>query len=104
VQAVILNAADVSTWVGRLWWPTLRVADLFPGPEKTTTAVSSNQDLNQRTGYLYNYNFNIQHQLRPGLLIETGFIGLLSNDAKERRHAHNGGRLRAFDHFKHEHG
>jgi flagellar biosynthetic protein FliR len=22
---VILNAADVSTWVGRLWWPTLRV-------------------------------------------------------------------------------
>jgi hypothetical protein len=55
--------------------PTLRVSDLFPGPEKTTTAVSSNQDLNQRTGYLYNYNFNIQHQLRPGLLIETGFIG-----------------------------
>jgi flagellar biosynthesis protein FliR len=26
VQPVILNAADVSTWVGRLWWPTLRVA------------------------------------------------------------------------------
>jgi flagellar biosynthetic protein FliR len=23
---VILNAADVSAWVGRLWWPTLRVA------------------------------------------------------------------------------
>jgi flagellar biosynthetic protein FliR len=23
---VILNAADVSTWVGRLWWPSLRVA------------------------------------------------------------------------------
>ena len=26
MQPVILNAADVSTWVGRLWWPTLRVA------------------------------------------------------------------------------
>ena len=25
MQPVILNAADVSTWVGRLWWPTLRV-------------------------------------------------------------------------------
>lgn len=26
MQPVILHAADVSTWVGRLWWPTLRVA------------------------------------------------------------------------------
>jgi flagellar biosynthesis protein FliR len=25
VQPVTLNAADVSHWVGRLWWPTLRV-------------------------------------------------------------------------------
>jgi flagellar biosynthesis protein FliR len=25
MQAVTLNAADVSLWVGRLWWPTLRV-------------------------------------------------------------------------------
>jgi flagellar biosynthetic protein FliR len=25
VQPVVLTAADVSTWVGRLWWPTLRV-------------------------------------------------------------------------------
>jgi hypothetical protein len=49
--------------------------DLFPPAEKTTTAVSSNQDLNQRTGYIYNYNFNIQHQLRPGLLLESGYIG-----------------------------
>jgi hypothetical protein len=55
--------------------PEVFVKDTFPGPEKTTTAVTSNQDLNQRTGYLYNYNFNIQHQLTPGLLIETGFIG-----------------------------
>ena len=26
MQPVILNAADVSGWVSRLWWPTLRVA------------------------------------------------------------------------------
>jgi flagellar biosynthesis protein FliR len=25
VQPVILNAADVSAWVARMWWPTLRV-------------------------------------------------------------------------------
>ena len=25
MQPVVLTAADVSTWVGRLWWPTLRV-------------------------------------------------------------------------------
>jgi flagellar biosynthesis protein FliR len=25
VQPVVLNVADVSTWVARLWWPTLRV-------------------------------------------------------------------------------
>ncbi len=55
--------------------PEIRMSDLFPGPEKTTSAVNSNQDLNQRTGYLYNYNLNIQHQLKPGLLIETGYIG-----------------------------
>ena len=55
--------------------PQIRMSDLFPGPDKSTTGVSSNQDLNQRTGYLYNYNLNIQHQVRPGLLLETGFMG-----------------------------
>src|SRR5262249_55157813 len=34
-----------------------------------------NQDLNQRTGYLYNYNLNIQRQLRPSLLLEAGYMG-----------------------------
>ncbi|MCC6857401.1 MAG: TonB-dependent receptor [Bryobacterales bacterium] len=55
--------------------PEIRMADLFPPPEKSTTGVTRNQDLNQRTGYLFNYNFNIQHQIRPGLLFETGYMG-----------------------------
>jgi hypothetical protein len=55
--------------------PELKLSELFPGPEKSTTGVSSNQDLNQRTGYLYNYNLNIQHQIRPGLLVESGYMG-----------------------------
>ena len=35
----------------------------------------SNQDLSRRTGYIYQYNFTIQHQLRPNLLLETGYLG-----------------------------
>jgi len=55
--------------------PEIRMSDLFPPPEKSTTGVGSNQDLKQRTGYLFNYNFNLQHQIRPGLLFETGYMG-----------------------------
>jgi hypothetical protein len=55
--------------------PEIRMSDLFPPPERSTTGVTRNQDLNQRTGYLFNYNFNIQHQIRPGLLFETGYMG-----------------------------
>ena len=29
MQPVTLNAADVSLWVSRLWWPTLRVGGFF---------------------------------------------------------------------------
>lgn len=55
--------------------PEIRMSDLFPGPERSTTGVSSNQDLQQRTGYLYSYNLNIQQQIKPGLLVEAGFMG-----------------------------
>ncbi len=55
--------------------PELRMSDMFPPPEKSTTGVTRNQDLLQRNGYLFNYNFNIQQQLRPGLLAEAGYIG-----------------------------
>lgn len=55
--------------------PEIRVQDLFPPPDKSATGVTRNQDLNQRTGYLYNYNLNVQHQIRPGLLVEAGYMG-----------------------------
>jgi hypothetical protein len=55
--------------------PELFVFQLFPRADETTTGVTVNNDLNKRTGYLYNYNFNIQHQIRPGLLVETGYVG-----------------------------
>ena len=51
------------------------MADLFPGPDKTTTAVGGNQDLNQRTGYLFNYNFNIQQQTPARTAFEAGYMG-----------------------------
>ena len=44
-------------------------------PDKVPGAIGSNQDLSRRTGYIYQYNLNIQHQLRANLLIETGYMG-----------------------------
>jgi hypothetical protein len=55
--------------------PELFLSRLFPSPLETTTGVTSNLDLRKRTGYIYNYNFNIQRQLRPGLLLELGYMG-----------------------------
>lgn len=55
--------------------PELYLSQLFPPPHETTTGVTQNIDLRKRTGYIYNYNFNIQRQLRPGLLLELGYMG-----------------------------
>ncbi len=55
--------------------PELFLSQLFPPPHETTTGVTQNIDLRKRTGYIYNYNFNIQRQLRPGLLLELGYMG-----------------------------
>jgi hypothetical protein len=55
--------------------PQLVLSELFPSPDTVPGAVTRNQDLRRRTGYLYQYNLNIQHQLKPGLLLETGYIG-----------------------------
>ena len=55
--------------------PQLFLSEQFPTPDKVAGAVTSNQDLGRRTGYIYQYNFTIQHQLRPNLLLETGYLG-----------------------------
>ena len=55
--------------------PQIFLNELFPTPDKVPGAVTSNQDLSRRTGYIYQYNFTIQHQLRPNLLLETGYLG-----------------------------
>lgn len=55
--------------------PQLFLNELFPTPDKVAGAVTSNQDLRRRTGYIYQYNFTIQQQLRPNLLLETGYLG-----------------------------
>jgi Carboxypeptidase regulatory-like domain len=66
-----VNATVVSSNVR----PELFLSQLFPPPDRVPGAITSHQDLKRRTGYLYQYNFNIQHQLRPGLLVETGYMG-----------------------------
>lgn len=56
--------------------PQVFVKDLFPRPDQVPAgAVSSNQDLNRRTGYIYQYNFNVQYQLGSNMLVESGYIG-----------------------------
>jgi len=55
--------------------PELFLSQLFPPPHETTTGITQNLDLGKRTGYIFNYNFNIQHQIRPGLLLEVGYMG-----------------------------
>lgn len=55
--------------------PELSLSNLFPAPEATSASLSGNVDRNRRTGYLHAYNLNIQHQVRPGLLFETGYLG-----------------------------
>lgn len=55
--------------------PQLFLNELFPTPDRVPGAVTSNQDLNRRTGYIYQYNFTIQHQLRQNMLFETGYLG-----------------------------
>ncbi|MBI3679448.1 MAG: carboxypeptidase regulatory-like domain-containing protein [Acidobacteria bacterium] len=55
--------------------PELVFSQLFPAPSQVPGAVTSHQDLSRRTGYLYQYNLNVQHQLKPNLLLEAGYIG-----------------------------
>ena len=55
--------------------PQLFLSELFPTPDKVAGAVTSRQDLNRRTGYIYQYNLNVQHQIRPDLLFEAGYLG-----------------------------
>jgi len=51
------------------------LTDLFPTAAALAGSVGSNNDRNRRDGYMYSYNLNIQHQLRPSLLIEAGYMG-----------------------------
>ncbi len=55
--------------------PQLSLSSLFPQPNQTTASVTTNVDLKKRDGYIYQYNFSIQHQLARGLLVEAGYIG-----------------------------
>jgi flagellar biosynthetic protein FliR len=42
MQPITLNAADVSTWVNRLWWPALRVSGfVLTAPVASETSVPS---------------------------------------------------------------
>lgn len=51
------------------------LTELFPTAAELAASVGSNNDLARRDGYMYSYNVNLQHQLRPNLLLEAGYMG-----------------------------
>ncbi|MBI2688600.1 MAG: TonB-dependent receptor [Acidobacteria bacterium] len=55
--------------------PTIVASNLFPTAAQAAGSIGSHNDLKRRDGYMYSYNFNIQHQLSSTLLLETGYIG-----------------------------
>ncbi len=55
--------------------PTLVASNLFPTAAQAAGSIGSHNDLQRRDGYMYSYNFNLQHQLSPTLLLETGYMG-----------------------------
>ncbi len=66
VQANLLSSSTT---------PTLVASNLFPTAAQAAGSVGSHNDLQRRDGYMYSYNLNIQHQLSPTLLLETGYMG-----------------------------
>lgn len=55
--------------------PQLVISQLFPTAASTTQGVTSDLNLKNRTGYVGSWNFNVQHQLKPTVLIEAGYMG-----------------------------
>jgi hypothetical protein len=61
--------------------PTAFMADPFPGPAvATTTALGLAQGMNfytssSRTGYVNEWNFSVQRQLTPSLMLEASYVG-----------------------------
>ena len=55
--------------------PQLVMSQLFPSASSTTQGVTSDLNLHNRTGYVTSYDFNVQHQWTPTILVEAGYMG-----------------------------
>ncbi len=61
--------------------PTAFMADPFPGPAvATTTALGLSQGMNfdtasSRMGYVSEWNFSLQRQLTPSMMLEASYVG-----------------------------
>jgi hypothetical protein len=66
VQGTIVNLPNATP---------LLLTDLFPTAAQLAGSVGAHNDLNRRDGYMYSYNLNVQHQLKPQLLVEVGYMG-----------------------------
>jgi len=61
--------------------PTAFMADPFPGPPvATSTPLGLGEGMNfdtasSRTGYVYEWNFSLQRQLTPSMMLEASYVG-----------------------------
>src|SRR5262245_61240083 len=45
------------------------------GAPPTSNIALFGVDLNLRTPYIHNYNFNVQQEVRPGMVLQVGYVG-----------------------------
>jgi hypothetical protein len=45
------------------------------GAPPTSNIALFGVDLNLRTPYIHNYNFNVQQEMRPGMVLQVGYVG-----------------------------
>lgn len=55
--------------------PTYQLQNQFPSLSSAPTASPNTVDPHDRTPYVFQYNFNIQHEYKGGFLVEAGYSG-----------------------------
>jgi len=63
--------------------PTMRLENMFPDPSFGPATAPNTTDPLNRTPYVYQYNFNIQHEFRR-LLFEIGYVGSTGHKLNRR--------------------
>ena len=55
--------------------PNVPIFGNATGTPPTSNIALFAVDLNLRTPYIHNYNLNLQHEIRPGTVLQAGYVG-----------------------------